>query len=71
MPAQLFTASGVSDGRHLYFTSEDGQVHVLRPGEKYDHVAANALGENCMATPAVCDGVLYFRTQGHVIAVGE
>lgn len=66
-----FTASGASDGRHLYFTSEDGQVHVIRPGEKYERVATNTLGENCMATPAVCDGVLYFRTQGHVLAIGQ
>jgi outer membrane protein assembly factor BamB len=66
-----FTASPVSDGRHLYFASEDGQVHVIRAGEKYEHVAANPLGEVSMATPAVSDGVLYFRTQGHVVAVGE
>jgi outer membrane protein assembly factor BamB len=65
-----FTASPVSDGRHLYFTSEDGQVHVVAPGPAYKHVAANSLGEVCMATPAISDGVLFFRTQGHVIAIG-
>ena len=66
-----FTASPVSDGRHLYFTSEDGQVHVIKPGTTLDRVAANPLGEVCMATPAVSDGVLFFRTQGHVVAIGE
>lgn len=64
-----FTASAVSDGRHLYFTSEDGQVHVIAPGTEYRRVATNALGGICMATPAISDGVLFFRTQGHVIAI--
>jgi outer membrane protein assembly factor BamB len=66
-----FTASSVSDGRHLYFTSEDGQVHAVAAGTSYKHVATNPLGEVCMATPAISSGVLFFRTQGHVIAVGE
>jgi outer membrane protein assembly factor BamB len=66
-----FTASPVSDGKHLYFTSEDGQVHVIEAGTTYKRVATIALGEVSMATPAISQGVLFFRTQGHVIAVGE
>jgi outer membrane protein assembly factor BamB len=66
-----FTASPVSDGRHLYFTSEDGQVHVLQPGPAYKHIATNPLGEISMATPALSNGVLFFRTQGHVIAIAD
>ena len=64
-----FTASPVSDGRHLFFTSEDGQVHVVPAGNEFKRVASNPLGEVCMATPALVDGVLFFRTQGHVVAV--
>jgi len=66
-----FTASGVSDGRNLYFTSEDGQVHVVATGPNYKHVAANSLGEVSMATPSISEGVLFFRTQGHVVAVAN
>ena len=66
-----FTASPVSDGKHLYFTSEDGQVHVIVPGTSYRRVKTNPLGEVCMATPAISDAVIYFRTQGHVVAVGR
>ena len=65
-----FTASPVAAGEHVYFTSEDGQVHVIKAGPKYERVATNALGEVCMATPAVSGGVLLFRTQGHLVAVG-
>jgi hypothetical protein len=27
------------------------------------------MGEICMASPAISGGVLYFRTQSHVVAV--
>jgi outer membrane protein assembly factor BamB len=66
-----FTASPVSDGKHLYFASEDGQVHVIAAGPAYKHVATNPLGEVCMATPAISGDTLFFRTQGHVIAITE
>lgn len=66
-----FTASAVAAGDKLYFTSEDGQVHVIKAGPTFERLAQNTLGENCMATPAISDGLLLFRTQGHLIAVAE
>jgi outer membrane protein assembly factor BamB len=66
-----FTASPVAGGERLYFTSEDGQVHVIKAGPKLERLAINPLGEVCMATPAVSGGMLLFRTQSHVIAVAE
>ena len=68
---QGFTASPVSDGRHLFFASESGQVSVVPVSEKFSVVATNELGEPCMATPALSQGTLLFRTQGKLIAVGE
>jgi hypothetical protein len=29
------------------------------------------MGEVCMATPAISEGTVFFRTQGHVVAVSE
>ena len=66
-----FTASPVAADGKLYFTSEDGQVHVLKAGQKFEELAVNPLGESSMATPAISNGVLYFRTQSRVIAIGE
>ena len=63
-----FTASPVSDGRHLYFASEIGNVYVVPAGVKFSTVATNKLGETCMATPALSGGSLIFRTRDHVIA---
>jgi outer membrane protein assembly factor BamB len=67
--AQGYTASPVSDGRHLYFSGETGKVLVVPVGEKFSVVATNDLGETCMATPAISDGVLLFRTRTKLIAV--
>jgi outer membrane protein assembly factor BamB len=66
-----FTASPVSDGRHLYFTSEVGNVYVVDVDTKLSIVATNTLGETCMASPAISNGTLFFRAREHLIAVGK
>jgi outer membrane protein assembly factor BamB len=65
-----FTASPVAAGDHVYFTSEVGDVYVVRAGRTFTLAGTPALDEIAMATPAVADGTLYFRTRGHVVAVG-
>jgi outer membrane protein assembly factor BamB len=65
-----FTASPVASNGKIYFTNERGSVFVVRPGPKFTVLATNELNEVCMATPAISDGVIFFRTQGHVLAVG-
>lgn len=68
---QGFTASPVSDGKHLYFPSETGNVFVVEAGPKFNIVATNSMDEICMAAPAISDGSLYFRTRGHLVCVRE
>lgn len=67
---QGFTASPVSDGRHVYFTTEQGVVYVVAVADKHSLVATNELHETCLATPAIADGTLLFRTREKLIAVG-
>ena len=67
---QGFTASPVSDGRHVYFTSEQGVVFVVAAANQYSLAGSNELHETCLATPALSDGTLFFRTRGKLIAVG-
>ena len=69
-PTQGYTASPVSDGRNLYFPGETGKVLVVPVSDKFSTVATNDLGEICMATPAITDGALVFRTRGKLIAIG-
>ncbi len=66
-----YTASPVSDGKHLYFPSEDGLVVVVPASGEFSVVTINDLRENCLATPAITDGMLIFRTQHKLIAVKE
>jgi outer membrane protein assembly factor BamB len=66
-----FTASPVAADGKLYHTSEDGEIYVVQIGEAYKELAVNDMGEICMATPAISEGTLLFRTRGHLVAVGE
>jgi len=65
-----FSASPVCGGEHLYCVSDDGEVLVLKAGDKYELVGRHALGEPTQATPAIAGGRIYFRTEGHLISVG-
>lgn len=65
-----FTASAVAGDGKLYFTSEEGDIFVVKAGPTFQTIATNPMGEICMATPALSEGVLFFRTQGHLVAVG-
>jgi outer membrane protein assembly factor BamB len=66
-----FTASPVSDGRHLFFASEVGNVFVVPADGRFSVVATNKLGETCMASPAISDGTLFFRTRERLTAIGK
>jgi hypothetical protein len=45
-------------------------VYVIKAGPVFELLAENALGETAMATPAISEGILFFRTRGHLVAVG-
>ncbi len=69
--SQGYTASPVSDGKHLYFPGETGKVVVVPVGDEFSGATTSDLGEICMATPAIADGTLYFRTRSKLIAIGD
>lgn len=64
-----FTASPVAADGLIYFTSEDGEVYVVKAGEEFEILAVNQMGETCMASPAISQGTLFFRTRNHVVAI--
>jgi outer membrane protein assembly factor BamB len=66
-----FTASPVSDGRHIYFNSEPGNVYVVSAQTNFSVIATNNLGEINMASPALSGGVVFFRTRERLIAIGK
>jgi outer membrane protein assembly factor BamB len=66
-----FTASPVSDGRHLFLASEQGDVHVVPVSNTFSVVATNAMEETIMASPALSGGVLFLRTRSQLVAIGS
>lgn len=66
-----FTASPVIADNKIYYTGEKGHIYIMKTGPEFDMLSKAFMDETCMATPAVSEGVLFFRTRGHVAAVGK
>jgi outer membrane protein assembly factor BamB len=64
------SASLVAADGKIYCPVEQGSVHVIKAGPKLEKLAKNELGAPCLATPAISQGVIYFRTSESLIAVG-
>lgn len=66
-----FSASPVGADGRLYIASEDGEVYVLEAAQGLKQIAKNDMKEVVMATPAIADGLIVFRTIGHIYGVGQ
>ncbi|HEX5272032.1 MAG TPA: PQQ-binding-like beta-propeller repeat protein, partial [Gemmataceae bacterium] len=66
-----YTASPVAADGRVYFTAEESGVRVVRAGPKFEILAVNPLGEPCLATPAISDGMMFVRTQHHLIGLAR
>lgn len=64
-----FTASGIAADGKIYYSSENGIIYVINAGPKYKLLAMNFMKDICMASPAISDNTIFFRTQHYVIAV--
>lgn len=64
-----FVASVVAGDGKVYFTDEDGATTVVRAGRTFERLAVNDIGGVVLATPAIADGTLYFRTRDRIVAV--
>ena len=58
-------------GDLLHATNEAGKTYVLKVGPKFEKVAVNDLGDGCRATPAVCGGQLFIRTNRFLYCIGQ
>jgi outer membrane protein assembly factor BamB len=62
-----FWSTPLAAGGHLYAASQEGDVQVVRlDANKGEVVNTNAMGEPLLASPAVADGALYYRTEKHL-----
>jgi outer membrane protein assembly factor BamB len=65
-----FKSSPVGANGKLYMASEDGDVVVVRMGEKFEVLATNTLSDQFfIATPAVVDGEIFLRGQNTLFCI--
>ncbi len=66
-----FSASPVAADNKVYLCSEDGQVFVIEPGDKFALLRTNEMDESCFATPAISGDTLFVRTRTRLYALAE
>jgi hypothetical protein len=64
-----FSASAVAADGKIYCTAEKGNIYVVKAGPEFKLIGVNKMNETCMATPAISQGTLFFRTRHHLVAV--
>ena len=66
-----YTASPVAADGRIYFTAEDGDVTVVQAGRALRVLAKNELDSASLATPAISNGVMVFRTVEGLVGIGS
>jgi len=65
-----FKSSPVGANGKLYLASENGDVVVVRIGEKFEVLSINTLADQMfIATPAIVDGEIYLRGQNSLFCI--
>ena len=65
------TSSGVASNGKLYYSLEQGDVVVVKAGPVFELLSRNPMDDLIMASPAISDDMLFFRTQHYLVAVGN
>lgn len=64
-------ASLVAGDGKVYCPSENGIVYVLKASSEFEVIGENDMGEPVMSSPAISEGVIFFRTTKRLVAVGD
>jgi len=67
----LHHASPVSANGLVYFLNDDGVMHIVKAGPKYELVARNELGEKTYASPALSEGQMFLRGFKNLYCIGK
>ncbi len=66
-----FSSSPVAVGDKLFFTNDRGQTFVVRAGRTFELLHVNELEAQVLASPALVDGIWYWRTEKELLAIGK
>jgi outer membrane protein assembly factor BamB len=69
--AYAFTASPVASDGKLYFTSEDGEIFVVKAGPVFEVLATNKMNDVILATPAISQKMFIVRSVGTVYGIAR
>jgi outer membrane protein assembly factor BamB len=69
--AGSFIASPVASDGRIYIVDEEGTIYIIRDGRTFNLLAEIPMKDICMTAPAITDGMIYFRTQHNLFAVGK
>ncbi len=70
-PSAACSASPVAANGQIYCTSENGDIYVVQAGPEFKLTGVNQMNEICMATPAISQGALFFRTKNHLVCIAD
>jgi outer membrane protein assembly factor BamB len=66
-----FIASPVASDGKIYIVDEEGTVYIVEDGNEFKLLAEIPMNDICLTAPAITDGMIIFRTQKYLIAVGK
>ena len=69
--AMGITSSGVASNGKLYYSIEQGDVVVVKAGREFEILSRNPMDDLMMASPAISEDMIFFRTQHYLVAVGK
>ena len=69
--AEFFLASPVASDGKIFISSVPGIVYVVQAGPEFRILGEFALGDVCMTTPAITDGMMIIRTENSLVALGR
>ena len=66
----FYSSPVASDGK-IYIVDEEGTVYIFQDGNEFKALAEIPLNDPSMVAPSITDGMIFFRTQHYLIAVGK
>ncbi|MGH9793934.1 MAG: PQQ-binding-like beta-propeller repeat protein [Candidatus Acidiferrales bacterium] len=67
----IYSSSPVLADGKIYATNEDGVTTVFKAGPEFEVLSENELGDYTLSSPAISDGQIFLRTDGHLFAIGQ
>jgi outer membrane protein assembly factor BamB len=69
--SKSFIASPVASDGKIYIVDEEGTLYIVKDGDDFKLLAEIPMNDICMTAPAITDGMIIFRTQKWLVAVGK